>query len=104
MLIFKPLKQRPILLLWGGQVLSCVGDELHKVAFVWLAAGILGKDTGYLAAIQAGSVFVLSVFGGVWAERYSHKNLMVWVDVIRGLTVLAIPISAVFGTPNLFVL
>jgi DHA3 family macrolide efflux protein-like MFS transporter len=102
--VLTPLKHKPIAFLWWGQVLSCIGDELHKVALVWLAANLLGLNTGYLTALQAAAVFGLSVFGSIFADNWNHQKTMIWVDVFRGIVVLALPIASFFGPPRLWIL
>ncbi len=104
MFVLKPLKHRPIALLWGGQVCSAVGDEVYKVALVWLAVGLVGASAGYLAAVEAASVLVFGLIGGIWADRWNHRKTMFWVDVIRGVAVLTVPFLAMRGALSLPVL
>ena len=104
MKIWAPLRQRPIALLWGGQVFSCIGDEVYAVAFVWLAAGLIGTKAGYLTAIQAASILAFSLFGGIWADQWSHRRTMIWVDLARGVAVVALPIMATFKVLSLWTL
>jgi MFS transporter, DHA3 family, macrolide efflux protein len=93
MLILRPLKNRPIAWIWGGQVFSAVGDEISKVALVWFVAGIIGNKTGYISAMQAAAIFVFSLVGGFIAQRWDARRTMITVDVLRGIAVLAIPVS-----------
>ena len=54
--MLRGLRKRAIALLWGGQALSAIGDEIYRVALIWLAVGLVGADAGYLAAARgAGS-------------------------------------------------
>lgn len=94
MFVLKPLKHRSIALLWSGQVLSSIGDETYRVAVVWLAVGLVGADAGYLAAVQAASVLIFGLLGGIWADHWDQRRTMIWVDLLRGLIVLAPPIIA----------
>lgn len=104
MFVLKPLRQRPIALLWSGQVLSAVGDEVYKVALVWVAIGLVGTSAGYLAAIEAGSVLTFGLIGGIWADHWDHRRTMIWVDIVRGLTLLVVPLLALRGALTLWVL
>ena len=54
MFILKTLTHRPIRLLWGGQVLSAVGDELYKVALIWVAVGLVGARAGLFGRLAVG--------------------------------------------------
>jgi MFS transporter, DHA3 family, macrolide efflux protein len=96
MFVLSPLRYRPISLLWTGQVLSAMGDEVYKIALVWMAIRLSGKDAGFLAAIEAGSILTFGLLGGAWAERWDHRRLMIAVDLVRAAAVLAIPIIAYF--------
>ncbi len=40
------------------------GDELFRVALIWLAVETVGRDVGYLGALQSGAVLVGAMFGG----------------------------------------
>lgn len=104
MRIFKPLKHRRIGYLWGGQVFSSIGDELHEVAMVWLAADLIGTNTGLIIAVQAGAILTFSLFGGIWADRWDHRKTMLIADLLRGFCVLLLPLSSVFGVVPLWLL
>jgi MFS family permease len=95
MLMLKALRVRSIALLWSGQALSAIGDEIYRVALIWLAVGLIGADAGYLAAAQSGSLLVLSLVGGHWADEWDHRRAMIGVDGLRALIVL-IPVAAFY--------
>jgi DHA3 family macrolide efflux protein-like MFS transporter len=88
MLMLKALRKRPIALLWCGQATSAIGDELYRVALIWLAVSLIGADTGYLSAGQSASLLLLSVIGGRWADHWDHLKTMIGVDCLRGLIIL----------------
>jgi MFS transporter, DHA3 family, macrolide efflux protein len=93
--MLKALRERSIALLWGGQALSAVGDEIYRVALIWLAVGLIGADAGYLSAAQAGALLVLSLVGGRWADDWDHRRAMIGVDALRALLVL-LPVAAFY--------
>ncbi|MDR3606385.1 MAG: MFS transporter [Oligoflexia bacterium] len=88
MLLLKALRNRPIALLWSGQALSAIGDEIYRVALIWFAVTLIGADTGYLAAGQCASLLALGLIGGKWADHWNHRKTMIYVDALRGLIVL----------------
>src|SRR5262245_7791299 len=104
MLILKPLRHKGLAWIWGGQVFSAIGDQVHNVALIWLAAGLIGNNTGYLTAIQAASIFLFSLLGGIFADRWNQRTTMIAVDLLRGLFILIIPISFFQIGPNLWIL
>ena len=44
--LVRALSHRPVLVLWAGQAFSAIGDEVYKVALIWLAVGMIGEDAG----------------------------------------------------------
>jgi DHA3 family macrolide efflux protein-like MFS transporter len=88
MLMLKALKNRSITLLWLGQVGSSIGDEIYRVAFIWLAVDLVGSDTGYLASLQIFAVLLFTIVGGKWADRWSPYRTMIGVDLIRAVITL----------------
>jgi MFS transporter, DHA3 family, macrolide efflux protein len=94
--MLKALRNRPIALLWSGQALSSIGDEIYRVALIWLAVGLIGANAGYLAAGQSAALLALSLFGGKWADRWNHRRTMISVDTLRGLIVLVPVVSSFF--------
>lgn len=96
MRMLKALRHRSIALLWGGQALSAVGDEIFRVALVWLAIGLIGADTGYLASAQAAALLVLSLIGGHWADHWDRRRTMIGVDAVRAVVAL-VPVAAYFA-------
>jgi MFS family permease len=102
--VLKPLSRRPIALLWGGQVLSAIGDEIYRVALVWLAIELVGDRAGYLGAVQSASLLIFGVLGGAWADRWDHRRTMIGVDTVRGIAVLVPPVFALFHPLSVWVL
>ncbi|MBM3573585.1 MAG: MFS transporter, partial [Alphaproteobacteria bacterium] len=94
MYLLAPLKRPPIALFWGGQVLSGVGDELRRVALVWIAIGLIGKDAAFISAAQAATMMVLSLWSGIYADRWDQRRTMIAVDLIRAVIALALAVAA----------
>jgi MFS family permease len=96
--ILSPLRHRPIALLWSGQVLSSIGDEIYRVAVIWLSVTLIGKDAGFLASVMAACILVFGLFGGSLVEGRDHRKVMIAVDLLRAVVVL-IPPAVHFFTP-----
>lgn len=90
MFVLKPLARRPIALLWAGQVLAATGSEFYMVAVIWIAADLIGRDAGYVSAVQAGALLAGSLFGGLLTDRWRHRTTMVAVDLVRAALVLVL--------------
>lgn len=81
-------------LLLLGQLISQLGENLNKVALFWFV---------YLFTKSAGAMIVVGVLqtlppllffwaNGVLLDRCRKVAVMAWVDCVRGLLVLAIPV------------
>ena len=73
--MIRALRQPQLLRLWFGQASSSIGDEIYRVGLIWLAVGLMGENTGYLAAGQTASLMLLSFIGGRWADTGTHATL-----------------------------
>jgi MFS family permease len=96
MLMLKALRNRSLALFWSGQALSSIGDEIFRVALMWLAVGLVGADAGYLGAAQYASLLLFCLIGGHWADRWDQRVTMIVVDAVRGILVL-IPVFCYFA-------
>lgn len=96
--LFRALAHRPIFILWSGEALSAVGDEIYKVALTWIAVGLVGARAGYLAAGQAGTILFFGLIGGYWSDSWSPRRTMVYADIGRGVLVL-VPVAWAFFAP-----
>ncbi|MEW6457119.1 MAG: MFS transporter [Acidobacteriota bacterium] len=94
---FSSLRIRDYRIYWIGQLISLTGSWMQSVALGWLVL-ILTNSPFYLGlAGFAGSIPVLffSLFGGVLADRFSKRNLlittqtfaMVQAFILAGLTI-----------------
>ena len=88
MLLLKALRNRAVSRLWLGQVGSAIGDEVYRVAFIWMSVNFIGAETGYLASLQQLAVLLFSVLGGKWADRWSPYRTMIGVDLLRAIITL----------------
>lgn len=77
-------------LLWGGQIVSLLGDWFNLIASALLIAQLTGSGAavGGLFVVRFLSPFLVSPFAGVAADRYNRKHLLILTDIIRGITVI----------------
>ena len=83
----RPLRERRFRLLWLGRVSSSIGDAIVPVALTFAVLSIHGSATalgGVLAAFTVARV-VFTLAGGVIADRFSRRTIMVACDVVRAL-------------------
>jgi len=72
-------------LLFGGQLLSVMGDRLTLVVlpFAVLASGGSTQDVGWVVAAQTLPFLALALFGGVIADRGDRRRVMIASDAVR---------------------
>jgi predicted MFS family arabinose efflux permease len=104
MLLWKALQHRPTRSLWLGQLLSSVGDQIHHVAFIWLAVQEIGNDTGYLSSAQAISTLIFGLAGHRLVAHLSSEQAMIRLDLIRAALVSLPVLFYLFGLPTFLVL
>ncbi len=85
------LLNRNFMLLFYGKVVSLLMDQIYAFALSWYILDI--TKSGLLMAaflvIDTATVALISPFGGVIADIFNRKNIMVWMDIIRGIIVIA---------------
>ena len=77
--IFPALRTRNYRLWASGQIVSLVGTWMQRVAQDWLVLTLSGGNglaVGIVMALQFGPTLVLSVWGGVLADRYDKRTLL----------------------------
>ena len=77
--IFAALRTRNYRLWASGQIVSLVGTWMQRVAPDWLVLTLSGGNglaVGIVMALQFGPTLVLSVWGGVLADRYDKRTLL----------------------------
>jgi MFS family permease len=100
--ILKVFHKPHLIMLWLSQVLSAMGDYFYLIAVMWIAVKVGGSQAGIVAAAESGSMLLFGLLGGVYADRWNRRSIMIGVDVIRGLAVAALPILAQFGLLQLW--
>ena len=101
----KPWK-RTVALFLGGQSVSMFGSMLVQYSIVWYLT--LETRSGWVLALSI--VFgmlpqaVISIFGGVWADRLNRKVLVIAADGTIALTTLALAIVLTNGYTELWLI
>lgn len=93
-------RDRNFTFIWLGQTTSRFGDTFHDLALVWLALQISNQhywSVGLVIFAECAPYLFFGVLGGVFSDRWDRKRTMIICDVLRGLTVLFLPLLAVMG-------
>ena len=103
--VLDALRQRDFRLLFSGQTVSQIGDAAFVVALGWRAFTLTHKTSslGIVLLVEAAGLVVTLLLGGVLADRYSRRALLVGSDLARAVVVgglAAVDISGhlTFGT------
>lgn len=98
--VLRSLNHRPFALLWSGQTISRLGDNLYRIALAWWVL----EKTG--SAVAMGTVLVLSqipmliflLIGGIIVDRLPRIRIMFISDLLCGFVITFV---AVFSWLNL---
>ena len=90
---------RSIVLFMSGQTVSLLGSMLVQFAVMWYMTIVY--QSGAIMALVAVFGFlpqaVISIFGGVWADRHNRKRLIIGADASIALSTLVLAIVIVAG-------
>lgn len=89
-----------------SQALSIFGSSLVQYAIIWSIT--LNTKSGQMITIATMSSLVpqiiISIFAGVWADRYNRKMLIVLSDFITALATLFLAVVFIMGYRELWLL
>ena len=82
-------RSRDFRLLWGGQTVSFAGDTAFLVAIGWYVTTLTGSagSLGLVLALQSAALLTTLLIGGVIADRYPRRRLMIGSDLARAVLV-----------------
>ncbi|HVL89864.1 MAG TPA: MFS transporter [Actinomycetota bacterium] len=96
------MSNRSFRMLFWGQAVSALGDWVGTLAFIAAADQLSGGNafaiTGVLVLRLVPTLFATPI-GGVVADRFDRKRIMIWSDIARFAVILATPF-----VPNLIAL
>jgi MFS family permease len=90
---------RSLRLLWAGQSVSLLGDQVTLLALPLAALG-LGAPVGQiaiLAGVARAPFILLGLPAGVWVRRIGLRRSMLLADVLRAAALVSLPVAAVAG-------
>ncbi|MFH8751852.1 MFS transporter [Streptomyces rimosus] len=97
------LRRRRVLVLWGAQALSVLGDRLYAMAVMWVAWQESGAAAmGLVAVAESLPYIVLGTVGRAAVARCASLRALAVLDVVRALLVVLLPLAwAGWGVPGL---
>ena len=95
----RPRWLRNTVLFLGGQTVSLLGSMLVQYAVFWYLT--IEYKSGSIMALAAIFGFLpqalVSVFGGVWADRHNRKLLIIGADAAIAVSTLALALVMMTG-------
>ncbi|WSK58415.1 MFS transporter [Streptomyces sp. NBC_01281] len=84
---------------------SVVGDSVYFLALGWAAAQFAGPaQVGLVLAVGAVPRALLMLLGGVVADRFDPRKVVVGSDALRAAVILALAAVLWLGTPRIWLL
>ncbi|MFF4565553.1 MFS transporter [Streptomyces sp. NPDC001435] len=90
--------------LWVGQTASQLGEHTSLVVLPLFAVVTLNAGAGQLGVLRAvgqAPILLLSLFAGVWVDRWRTRTLMVLTDAGRALALGAAAVAGLLGALGL---
>jgi MFS family permease len=102
--ILEPFGVRDFALYWIGRTVSYVGDGVMVVALPWQVYELTDSPAamGVVGGLQTASILVFVLLGGVAADRFQRKKIIVAADLARGVAAGAAGVLALTGSIELW--
>src|SRR5205814_521820 len=77
---FTSLRHRNFRLFWFGQMISLTGSWMQIIGQTWLVLELTHSawQLGLVGALQSLPVLLFSLVGGVFADRWPKRRVLVW--------------------------
>ena len=104
--MFRALENRNYRIWASGALVSNVGTWMQRIAQDWLVLTVLTNHSGAAVGITTGLQFlpmlVLGPYGGVLADRYRKRVILLWTQLAMGVTGLVLGLLVVTGSAQLW--
>lgn len=92
-------RNRDYLLLWSGQVVSMTGSQISQLAFPLLILALTRSpaQAGIAAALRTLPYLLLSLPAGALVDRWNRKQVMIFCDLGRYLSMASVPLALFLG-------
>lgn len=96
---FAALRERNYRLYFSGSVISNIGTWMQRIAQDWLVLELTNSPfaVGITMALQFLPLMVLGLYGGVAADRYPKRRLLLCTQTASGLLAAALAVVTLVG-------
>ncbi|MFC5902779.1 MFS transporter [Streptomyces zhihengii] len=100
-----PLWDRRFTLYFAARAVSLFGDAMMPVAAALAVGALYGvSGVGFVLGTWTGTFVLLVLFGGVLADRFGARRMMVVADLVRVVTQAVLAVAFFAGTPPFWLL
>src|SRR5262249_54719517 len=98
------LRHRNYRLYWSGQLISLMGTSMQTIGQAWLVLDLTHSavQLGLVGALQFLPVLLFSAFGGVFADRWPKRSVLLVTDSAAMLQALLLWALIASGTVHLW--
>ncbi|MCW4384934.1 MFS transporter [Salinibacterium sp. SYSU T00001] len=102
----RPGWKRDVAIFLSGQTVSLLGSMLVMYAVMWHLTIVTGSGTVLMLSLVFGMLpqAVVSIFGGVWADRHNRKLLIMGADTAIAVATLVLAFLMLSGIDSLWVI
>ena len=103
--MFASLRVRNYRLFASGQVVSLTGTWMQRVAQDWLVLDLShnsGTAVGITTGLQFAPVLLFGLYGGVIADRYNKRRVLILTQIAAGVLALALGLLDLSGAATLW--
>src|SRR6185312_5113296 len=101
---FSSLRQRNYRLYWSGQMVSLIGTWMQIIGQAWLVLELTNSawQLGVVGALQFLPVLLFALFGGVFADRWPKRRVLLVTQTASMLQALLLWLLVATGTVQLW--
>ncbi|WP_240804183.1 MFS transporter [Streptomyces sp. A0592] len=100
-----PLWDRRFTLYFTARAVSLLGDAMMPVAVALAVGALYGiSGVGLVLGVWTGTFVLLVLFGGVFADRFGARRMMVGADLVRVFTQGVLAVAFFTGKPPFWLL
>ena len=98
------LRQRNFRLFWCGQMISLMGTYMQSIGQTWMVLELTHSawQLGLVGALQAVPILLFSIFGGVFADRWPKRRVLLVTQAAAMIQALLLWALIATGTVELW--
>lgn len=101
-----PFRHKNFRRLFFGQLISAFGTQMTAVVIPFQVFSITQSSfyTGLISGIEFIFIFISSILGGVLADRFEKRNILIWAEIGLSIIPLGLAANSFSNSPNLSVI